>query len=114
MFVVGAYPDPDPQVMELLTEKFSPPVAGYYPGVQTQELVIRYHLFFKHLFDTVRENIPAPVMSVPRVWQRHLLDEAINQGEAMSNREALYQDVVNRVKGDKIFKGAREVHSCPF
>ena len=53
-------------------------------------------------------------MSVPRVWQRYLLDEATNQGEAMSNREALYQDVVNRVKGDNIFKGAREVRSCPF
>ena len=60
--VVGAYSHPDLQVLDLLTEKFSPdPLPGIERHldleVQTQELAMRYHMFFKHLFDTVREKI---------------------------------------------------------
>src|SRR5260370_38648064 len=46
MPLVGAYPDPDPQVTGLLTEKFSsdpPPSPEYYLEAQSQELATRYH-----------------------------------------------------------------------
>ena|SRR5260221_14618965 len=96
MPVVGAHSDPDPQVMKLLTDIFSPdlpPTAKYYLEVKTQELSIRHHLFFKHLFDAVRETIDALEMTEiihPQGWQRHFSDKVTNQGEMMSNRKVLY------------------------
>jgi len=121
MPIVGAYPDPDLQVTRLLTEKFSsdpPPSPEYYLEAQSQELATLYHLFFKYLFETVRETIDASKMTeiiVPREWQRHLSDEVINQGKTMNNRNVLYQDVVNRVKEDNMLKKARaRVRSSPF
>src|SRR5260370_36764522 len=120
MASAGAPPDQDPQLTMRLTEKFNPPLpptAAHYPVAQDHELLVRYHLFFEHLFDTVRESIEmTPEIMAPHVWQRHLLDEAINQGKTktMNNRKVLYQNVVNRVKGDNMLKEARRVRSCPF
>ena len=53
MPVVRAYPHPDMQVMDLLTYKLSPMPLPETEGYLEQELVMRYHMFFKHLFDTV-------------------------------------------------------------
>src|SRR5260370_27886659 len=115
MPVVGAYPHPDSQVMDLLTDNFSPePLLKkeHYIKVQTQELVMRYHMFFKHLFDTVREKLGSLETNDPAKWQTYLSDNAIDQ--TLSNRQVLYQDIVNRVKADDILKKAREVRPCPF
>ena len=82
MPVVGAYPHPDSQVMDLLTDNFSPgPLLKmeHYIEVQTQELVMQYHMFFKHLIDTMQETISPLKMNNPTEWQKHLSDKAIYQ-----------------------------------
>ncbi len=108
LHIVGAYPHPDPEIVDLLTEKFSssaqPPEDRL--ELQAQELTIRYYMFFKHLFDTVREQV--------RVLERTNLLQAWNSSLSKSNRDVLYQGVVDRVNCDDTLREAKKVGSRRF
>ncbi len=112
--IVGAYPHPDVQVVGLLTENFSSPIQTPEDRLelQAQELTIRYYMFFKHLFDTVREQVEVlDGTNLLQAWNSYLSGDA-NDGK--SNRDVLYQAVVDRVNCDNTHREAKEVCSRRF
>ncbi len=112
--IVGAYPQPDVQVVGLLTENFSSPIQTPEDRLelQAQGLTIRYYMFFKHLFDTVREQVEVlDGTNLLQAWNSYLSGDA-NDGK--SNRDVLYQAVVDRVNCDNTHREAKEVCSRRF